>query len=149
VYIEISSVDADTNRVVAPSVLKLKDAPDSAKQILKNGDVLVSLVRPNLKKIATNTISGDNVVGTSGFCVLRSNDKGTKEFIRSAVLSDSFTDKMISLSTGSTYPTIKAENVLNYCVPLLEIDDINQFSEMVKQSDKSKFHGSSYIRCAC
>lgn len=140
VYIEISSIDNSVNRVVSLSKLKFKDAPDSAKQLLRIGDVLVSLVRPNLRKIAINTIAGDNVVGTSGFCVLRSNEKATKEFLRSVVLSDEFTEKMISLSTGSTYPTIKTDNVLDYPVPLLEMDDIDSFSDLVRQSDKSKFH---------
>lgn len=149
IYIEISSIDNTMNRIIAPSTLKLKDAPDSAKQMLKIDDVLVSLVRPNLKKIAINTIDGDNVVGTSGFCVLRSNEKSTKELLRSIVLSDDFTEEMISLATGSTYPTIKTDNVLNYKVPLLEFDDIERFSKIVNQSDKSKFQGSSFVRCVC
>ena len=139
IYIEISSIDNAANRIVAPTKIKFEDAPDSAKQMLKVDDVLVSLVRPNLKKIAINIIAGENVVGTSGFCVLRPNDKGTKELLRSIVLSDEFTEKMISSSTGSTYPTIKADNVLDYSVPLLDINDINTFSELVSQSDKSKF----------
>lgn len=148
VYIEISSIDNSVNRVVSPSKLKFKDAPDSAKQLLRIGDVLVSLVRPNLRKIAINTIAGDNVVGTSGFCVLRSNEKATKEFLRSVVLSDEFTEKMISLSTGSTYPTIKTDNVLDYPVPLLEMDDIDSFSDLVRQSDKSKFELENCIKNA-
>ena len=140
VYIEISSIDNITNRIKSPTRILFKDAPDSAKQILKEGDVLVSLVRPNLKKIAINTICEDNVVGTSGFCVLRANGNGTKEFIKSVVLSNEFTEKMISLSTGSTYPTIKNDNVLNYEVPIIEKDKINEFSKLVEQSDKSKFY---------
>lgn len=122
-YIEISSIDNEVNEIVSPSQLLLKNAPDSAKQVLNKGDVLVSLVRPNLKKIATNKYPYNNVVGTSGFCVLRPKENVKSEFLEAIVLSDDFTTKMVSSVTGSTYPTIKNSDVLNYEIPALSYDE--------------------------
>lgn len=137
-YIEISSIDNEINEVVEPTQMLLKDAPDSAKQVLKQGDVLVSLVRPNLKKIAVNNFPYNNVIGTSGFCVLRPNERSTTAFLEAVVLSDDFTLKMVSSVTGSTYPTIKSLDVLNYEVPLLNEGEIKYISEIMNTGNQLK-----------
>ena len=137
-YIEISSIDNALNRIVQPTEILFGDAPASAKQILKYGDVLVSLVRPNLKKVAMNHFTYDNVIGTSGFCVLRPNDKSTSEFLKAVALSDEFTSKMVSSVTGSTYPTIKNIDVLDYVLPLLSKKEILNFSLFAERANDAK-----------
>jgi len=139
-YIEISSIDNEINEIVTPTQTLLKDAPDSAKQVLKQGDVLVSLVRPNLKKIAVNKYPYDNVVGTSGFCVLRPNSKATTSFIQAIVLSDDFTSKMVSSVTGSTYPTIKSSDVLNYQVPVVSESEMRFITDLIDASNSVKLN---------
>jgi len=137
-YIEISSIDSELNIITNPTELVFGSAPTSAKYMLKPNDVLVSLVRPNLKKIAINEYKANNIVGTNGFCVLRPKLGVSQYFLKACVLSDLFTNKMISVQTGSTYPTIKNQNVLDFEVPLLTSDEIVKISSLVKVGDLSK-----------
>ncbi|MDL2292511.1 restriction endonuclease subunit S [Acholeplasma sp. OttesenSCG-928-E16] len=137
-YVEISSIDNEINEIVNPTQLLLKDAPESAKQVLKKGDVLVSLVRPNLKKIAVNKYPYNNVIGTSGFCILRPNEKTTSSFIQAIVLSDDFTSKMESSVIGSTYPTIKETNVLSYKVPIISSEEMRKITNLIDAGDTIK-----------
>lgn len=139
-YVEISSIDGVNKKIVSPTKIKYKDAPSSAKYVLELGDVLVSLVRPNLKKITINDLEENNVVGTSGFCVLRANTKISPEIIRTIVTTDHFTNKMIDCATGSTYPTIKDSDILDYSICEFNEEEVCSLTKLVKQSDKSKFH---------
>ena len=52
VYIDISAIDSSTNEITEPTTMLLKDAPSRAQQVVEKNDILVSLVRPNLKNIA-------------------------------------------------------------------------------------------------
>ena len=47
-YVDISSIDRETKRIIDPKVLPVTKAPSRAKQVLKSGDVLVSRTRPKL-----------------------------------------------------------------------------------------------------
>lgn len=51
-YIDISAIDSTINEITEPTILCFRDAPSRAQQVVERDDILVSLVRPNLKKIA-------------------------------------------------------------------------------------------------
>ena len=52
VYVDISSIDRETKRISGAKRLTLSQAPSRARQVLKPGDVLVSMTRPNLNAVA-------------------------------------------------------------------------------------------------
>ena len=72
VYVDISSVDKDTKRIVEPQTLLVDDAPSRARKEIKADDVLVATVRPNLNGVAIVPPQYDNQIASTGFCVLRS-----------------------------------------------------------------------------
>ena len=51
-YIDISSVDNQAKRIVAPKTLLGAEAPSRARQVVQTNDVLVSTTRPNLNAVA-------------------------------------------------------------------------------------------------
>ena len=131
---------------------KMSNAPSRARQHVQFGDIIISTVRPNLKNVAMVSMDSDNLVASSGFCVLRPK-KCTSEFLMAIVCSDRFTDAMVNVVTGANYPAIKNSDVLNYCVPLPSEEQQRQFANFVTQVDKSKFAlsnelamGNFYIR---
>ena len=73
-YVDIGSVDRETKRIVDPKVLPSSKAPSRAKQLLKTGDVLVSMTRPNLNAVALVPPDLDGAIGSTGFHVLRARD---------------------------------------------------------------------------
>ena len=151
-YIDISSINNRRNTMTGFTKYKMSNAPSRARQHVQFGDIIISTVRPNLKNVAMVSMDSDNLVASSGFCVLRPK-KCTSEFLMAIVCSDRFTDAMVNVVTGANYPAIKNSDVLNYCVPLPSEEQQRQFANFVTQVDKSKFAlsnelamGNFYIR---
>ena len=134
-YIEISSIDNDTNSIIYPEEKKINECPSSAKYYLKQNDVLVSLVRPNLRKNTIVEIDESNLVGTSGFCVLRPIDKMYSQYIKCIVESDEFVDEMVKKATGSMYPTIKNTDITNFTIKRIPQDDLVKLNDYLEQEN--------------
>ena len=137
-YIDISSVDNETNTVTGVTEYFFKDAPSRAQQCVKKGDILVSTVRPNLKNIAVNHLDGEDLVASSGFCVLRPKE-GCAGLIMAYILSDVFTEKMTLVAKGTNYPAIHDSDILDYKIRLSEDGKVSMIDRLFKQADKSKF----------
>lgn len=137
-YIDISSVDGESNSVIGTTEYKFSEAPSRAQQCTRKGDILVSTVRPNLKNIAVNQLDEDNLVASSGFCVLRPKEEYSG-LILAYVLSEPFTLKMVAEAKGSNYPAIHDSDILDYPITVPESHDLASVGVFVQQADKSKF----------
>ena len=137
-YIDISSIDGESNSVIGTTEYRFSEAPSRAQQCTKKGDILVSTVRPNLKNIAVNQLDAENLVASSGFCVLRPKDKYAG-IILAYVMSEPFTKKMVAEAKGSNYPAIHDSDILDYSITVPESHELARVDAFVRQSDKSKF----------
>ena len=137
-YIDISSIDNESKRVTGYTEFPINEAPSRAQQVLKQGDILVSTVRPNLKNIAMNPYADENVVASTGFCVLRCS-RCLPEFLWGIISSDAFTEAMCEQASGISYPAVHDSDILQYPVPNAPVGIQEQFADFVRQSDKSKF----------
>ena len=137
-YVDISSIDNLKNEIISYKEYEVGLEPSRAQQCLEKGDILISTVRPNLKNIAVNNYEEDNIVGSSGFCVLRVN-KCMREYLFEVVKTEKFTNDMILLATGANYPAIRDKDILDYKIAVPPITLQNQFVEIIKQIDKQKF----------
>ena len=144
-YVDISSIDNLKNEIISYKEYEVGLEPSRAQQCLEKGDILISTVRPNLKNIAVNNYEEDNIVGSSGFCVLRVN-KCMKEYLFEVVKTEKFTNDMILLATGANYPAIRDKDILDYKIAVPPITLQNQFSEIVKQIDKQKFESMIQLK---
>ena len=137
-YIDISSIDGESNSVIGTTEYRFSEAPSRAQQCTKKGDILVSTVRPNLKNIAVNQLDAENLVASSGFCVLR--PKAIFEgLILAYVMSEPFTKKMVAEAKGSNYPAIHDSDILDYPITVPELQELARVEAFVRQADKSKF----------
>ena len=143
-YIDISSIDAASNRIVAPNEMLFKDAPSRAQQMVMRHDVLVSLVRPNLQNIAMVHTAIDYLVASSGFCVLRT--KENPYYIKYLVTGEKFTKYLMSRTSGANYPAVREDDIRSFqiCVPpiaeqekiVAELDCLSGIIEKKKQQLK-------------
>ena len=136
-YIDISSIDNKNYKMTGFQEYMLDQAPSRAQQHIRKGDIVVSTVRPNLKNIAMTELDDENLVASSGFCVLRAL-KCLPEYLFAIICSDRFTNKMANIVTGANYPAIKSSDIMNYIVPLPPIQLQNEFADFVAQVDKSQ-----------
>lgn len=144
-YVDISSINNLKNEIISYKEYEVGLEPSRAQQCLEKGDILISTVRPNLKNIAVNNYEEDNIVGSSGFCVLRVN-KCIKEYLFEVVKTEKFTNDMMLLATGANYPAIRDKDILDYKIAVPPITLQNQFFQIVKQIDKQKFESMIQLK---
>ncbi len=115
-YVDIGSIDRETKRIIDPKVLPSSKAPSRAKQLLKTGDVLVSMTRPNLNAVAIVPPDLDGAIGSTGFHVLRARN-AEFGFLFYAVQSTEFIDAMCLKVQGALYPAVRPRDISSFCIP--------------------------------
>ena len=115
-YVDISSIDREAKRIVDPKILSVAKAPSRAKQVLKAGDVLVSMTRPNLNAVAVVPADLDGSIGSTGFHVLRGKE-AESGFLFYAVQTPGFVDAMCQKVQGALYPAVRPRDISSFCLP--------------------------------
>ena len=137
-YLDISSIDNASKTVTGLTPYILNDAPSRAQYVLKHGDIVYSTVRPNLQNIAINPYSERNIIGSTGFCVLRCTGVRTG-YLWGVINSDLFTSTMVNKASGANYPAVTDKVVHAYEIPIPPIESQIAYEQIVERSDKSKF----------
>ena len=114
VYVDISSVDNKTKRIVDPKRLPVAAAPSRARQRLRTGDVLVSMTRPNLNAVAIVPPELDGSIGSTGFHVLRAKDDVDARWLFNAVQSRGFIETMEGFVQGALYPAVRPKDIRGF-----------------------------------
>jgi len=115
-YVDISSIDRVLKQIVEPKEFPVEKAPSRAKQILREGDVVVSMTRPNLNAVALVPPHLDGSIGSTGFHVLRPKhaDSG---FLFYAVQTRKFIEEMSMKVQGALYPAVRPNDISAFCLP--------------------------------
>ena len=134
VYVDISSVDNKSKRIVEPKRLGVEAAPSRARQRLKAGDVLVSMTRPNLNAVAMVPPDLDGAVGSTGFHVLRANEKVLPNWLYYGVQSRNFIEAMSGVVQGALYPAVRPRDIQSFDLPAPDVDEQRRIvAEIEKQ----------------
>ena len=121
-YIDISSVS--TGQINYKTEMAGIDAPGRARRIAKNGDVIWSNVRPNLRAYSLVLNPHEKDVFSTGFTVLRANGI-SNYFLYFHSTSDQFVDYLINHATGTSYPAVRPEDFERADV-LLPSDELSE-----------------------
>lgn len=122
-YVDISSVDNKTKRIVEPKRLLATAAPSRARQRLKAGDVLVSMTRPNLNAVAIVPVELDGSIGSTGFHVLRAKDDIDPRWLFNAVQSKKFVEAMEGFVQGALYPAVRPKDIRSFDLEVPPLED--------------------------
>ncbi len=136
-YIEISNINTTTGLIENASFLNVAEIPTSAKYEVKEGEILVSLVRPTRKAVTIVTREYDNSICTGGFAVLKPKDNVTSEFLLAVLRTDFVTIQFERYCAGSTYPTINKEDVLDIYIPKYTKEEIDKITEIYEKIVKN------------
>ncbi|MBP2144387.1 type I restriction enzyme S subunit [Methanococcus voltae] len=138
-YIDISAIDNTSKKIVNVKKIKGKEAPIRARQILMKDDILVAIVRPNLNSVALVSNEYDNLIASTGFCVLRPKKNMINEkYLFEISKSDYFICNLVSKCKGANYPAVNKPDVLNLEIPIPPIDLQNKFAEIVQKLEEIK-----------
>jgi len=116
-YVDISSINSDSFKIESPKFLLGKDAPSRARQLILTDDILVSTVRPNLKRIALVSDELDHQIASTGFAVIRP-IKVLSAFVFYHAISNNFIENLVSLQRGASYPAVRNSDVFSQNIPL-------------------------------
>ena len=132
-YIEISSI-SNNFQIETTKQYSNTNAPSRARQLVREGNILYSTVRPNLRRIAIVPQKLHLAICSTGFCNLRPKiDKIKSKYLYYWLLREDFTRKMISLARGSQYPAVRDKDVLSS--KILVPNDLDMQDEIVHKLD--------------
>jgi type I restriction enzyme, S subunit len=121
-YIALEDVDCGSLRGHSEQVFT--SAPSRARRKLRDRDVIVSTVRPNLQShLLFRSRVGDWVCST-GFCVVRClKGIASPEYVFAQLFTASVSRQIDALLTGSNYPAINSGDVRSLEIPVPTYDE--------------------------
>lgn len=135
-YVDIASIDNKTKTIGEVQSITGISAPSRARQVLEEGDILVSTVRPNLNAVALVTNELNGAIGSTGFCVLRPiNNTLHPKYLFYWVRSRSFISEMEKKATGASYPAVSDSIIKNSEIPLPPIHIQQQIADTLDKAD--------------
>ncbi|CAI1004749.1 restriction endonuclease subunit S [Serratia proteamaculans] len=117
IYVDIGSINRDLKLIESPQYLSGKNAPSRARKVIKAGDIIVSLTRPNLNAVALVDEKYEDQIASTGFEVIHPVQVQSK-YIFGLVRSRHFIDSISGLVQGALYPAAKSSDVQSYEFPL-------------------------------
>jgi type I restriction enzyme, S subunit len=127
-YLDTSSLSA--GKICELQTIKLSEAPSRARRIVRHNDVIISTVRPNQKHYGIIKNPPENLIVSTGFCVLTC-DKIDPHFVYLFLTTDGMTEYLHSIAEGSTstYPSLKPYDIEQLVLSVPPKEKIDKFSE--------------------
>jgi type I restriction-modification system DNA methylase subunit len=128
-YIEISDVDGASLTVYYKDT-PCSDAPSRARKIVRQGDILLSTVRPERKTIGVVGAELDGAVCTTGFAVIR--PEKIDSYSLALLLQSGFvTEQLLRNNTGISYPVIEEQCLSTLLLPV-PAQDLPKLAEVAE-----------------
>lgn len=134
-HIGIDCIEKETGRLIGYKTV-LEDGVISGKYLFTPKHIIYSKIRPNLNKVALPNFSG--LCSADAYPILVKEEICNREFLGYTLRSQFFLDYILTFSNRTNLPKVNKNQVEGFTLPLPPIEVQNQFSEFVKQVDKSK-----------
>ena len=135
-YLDISS--ASEGHLDLPSTeIQFREAPSRARKVVHRQDVLMSMVRPNLKAFAYFDHTDEPCVASTGFAVLTAKEHASAKFLLYAILSENVSRQIDSLVIGSNYPAINSSAVRSLKIPTPPKPEQTKIAEILSTVDRA------------
>jgi type I restriction enzyme S subunit len=131
-YIEISDIDVRSGEI-SPNSVHSQELPANAKIELLNRSLLVSKVRPNRGAIAIAE-GLDGAVVSGALVTLTPIADMNLETLMTYLRLEPIREFILKFNTGTSYPTITDEVVMQLPVPNIPSDLQSQLSELINRS---------------
>lgn len=125
-YVGINSIGKGDGSISFDKKILGKDAPSRARRVAEDRTVVVSTVRPYLKGFAYIDSVPEKTIFSTGFALLKS--KNEENYISKLLyylfmFSDNLMKQMETAMPKAAYPSINKEDIDNFKIPLLTIDE--------------------------
>ena len=157
-YIDISSIDNKSFKIIEPKQLIGSEAPSRAKKEVLLGDIVYSTTRPNLKNISIVREEYDNPIASTGFCVLRVNENTLNSYLFYYVITDKLFEQIEPNIRGAQYPATSDKDLKNCDIPnaplqiqqkvVKYLDEISEKIEKIKSVQKVKMDSLKALKAS-
>jgi len=115
-YVDLGSVKEGNISTIQP--IQFSDKPSRAQRKIKDEDIIWGCVRPLSRSYAYIEHAVENMIGSSGFVVIRNKDTNQvlSKYLYYALTTDSCINYLNSHSTGSSYPAFNSATIMAYSV---------------------------------
>ncbi len=135
-YIDLTSVDRDTNEIKPEQVINAKTAPSRAQQLVKTNDVLFATTRPTLQRYCFIPSKFDGQVCSTGYCILRANTAEIlPRYLYFTITTRAFNRYVEKNQEGTSYPAISDSKVMQYKFPLPSLEEQARIVETLDKFD--------------
>jgi len=129
-YVEISGINVLTGEYQISKLLG-KELPANAKIKTKINDLIISKVRTY--RGAISIIRDSDIIASNAFTVLQSTGNISPETLFILLRSKPYLTLTLKFNTGTSYPTINDDDILNMPIPLIDKKIQNNVTENIKQ----------------
>ena len=135
-YVDISGIDRNFKVIrSAPEILGA-NAPSRARKEIREGDILVSTVRPNLNAVAVVPQHLDGQIASTGFCVLRPNKSAiVGKYLFYFTTTPNFVGILSGKIRGAHYPAVSDNDVKEIELLLPTVSEQRRIVEILDQAD--------------
>lgn len=134
-YIDISSVAQ--GRINETKLLQRSEAPSRAQRVVRDNDILLSTVRPNLKHYAFIKKAKPNTIASTGFAVITSK-KIHPQFLYYYISTDRYTYYLSAIADmhTSAYPACNPDVIENSLMPYPPLPDQRAIAKILSDLDE-------------
>jgi type I restriction enzyme S subunit len=132
-YISLSDVDSDDFKIETTRQV-FATAPSRARRIVKQGDILMSTVRPNLQGFSLIRNEVKDLIASTGFAVITTK-KCSNEFLFQYLFSSGIERQFYQLLVGSNYPAINSSDVRKLKIPLPPLPEQKAIAQVLSTAD--------------
>ena len=133
-YLDISAIE-QPGVIGDTRTFRFRDAPSRARRVVREGDILVSTVRPYLRNFARVREAPDNLVVSTGYAVVRPGDRVDGRFLYQHILSSGFVEYLKPRMSGSNYPAVTAHDVRTYPLSLPRLPGQRKIAAILSSVD--------------
>ena len=134
-HIGIESIEKETGRLVGYRTIA-EDGVISGKYLFSPAHIIYSKIRPNLNKVALPDFEG--LCSADAYPILAKEGICNREYLGYTLRSKYFLDYILAFSNRTNLPKVNKKQVEGFTLPLPLIEVQEQFTDFVKQVDKSK-----------
>jgi type I restriction enzyme S subunit len=130
-YVDIASVQV--GQITNVELMLFHQAPNRARRVVKHGDIIWSMVRPNRKSYSLILSPPENLIVSTGFAVI-SAQFVPYTYLYLATTTDDFTKYLTNHATGSAYPAVNARDFLVARLLVPPQDLLSKFHSMIESN---------------
>lgn len=135
-YIDIASI-VSPKHLGPLTEYSFADAPSRARRIVKQNDIVLSLVRPYLKSFVQVKSNQDNLIASTGTAVVSAKSENSTDFLFHMLFSKAFMAFCENRMNGTNYPAITPADLADFQIPSYNYDEQLSIADKLNAIDNT------------